>query len=850
MAHRHPRRALALATRADANSSNAVDRTLAAWASGLAHRELGELDLAESDLHRALDLARSADESRLVGRVMVSLALVEAFTGRHRQALSTLDVAEPHTEGADRGHLLMQRGIVQYWNGAIAEAVRTYDEARPLLTGVDPAAEARLLVNAGAALSFVGRLEDAEAQLAQAERLAGSTKQALVAATAMHNRAHVLALLGQLPAAFAAFERARVSYRRASGVGAHVESLRIDHAKALLGANLLAEAEAEAASVVRAANVTESGAAEARYVLAQIALAGGAAERAQQLAQDSRDGFARAGRESWSMLADSLAISAAAIEHPDAEAVDRALDTAARFDGIGYHLEATRMRITAARAAVRSGDARRALVLLAADRRTGRAGLAFDRMAVQQVSALCALTEGDHGSARRFARRGLRIFADNAVLLGAVELRARASANADYLASLGAGMAVSDRRPREFLEFVEAARLPATVLGASRGGLDESTQAGLAELRRLTYEHGQADSGAARMALAEQRAAAEQRVAALARTAAASAGPVPLVPEALDALGGRALVEYGEVDGEMYAVSVVAGRAALHHCGAVGALDRLIHGAAHAIHRLNRTGLSAASRSAALAALADDGDCLMRAVVPQRIRESSAPLLVVPAGPLHGLAWGALAGLQDRPVSATPSLLAWARRGAGPTVVPTSPLLVAGPGLPGARDELDLLQALHPGAVRLDADDSTVDAVIDAIGRCDLAHLACHGTFRRDNPLFSTLSLADGPLTMYDLDRVQRLPELFVLSACDAATSSVLAGGALLGLTAGLVASGARAVVAPINPVHDLRTAAVMERLHRQLVAGRPVDEALAATVSSSDGDESAAAMSFICVVG
>jgi CHAT domain-containing protein len=181
---------------------------------------------------------------------------------------------------------------------------------------------------------------------------------------------------------------------------------------------------------------------------------------------------------------------------------------------------------------------------------------------------------------------------------------------------------------------------------------------------------------------------------------------------------------------------------------------------------------------------------------------------------------------------------------------PRRPLLAAGPGLPGARDELNALGALYPGATRLDADDSRVDAVLGALVDCDLAHLACHGAFRRDNPLFSTLTLADGPLTMYDLEGLERLPELFVLSACDAAASSVLAGGALLGLTAGLVAFGARAVVAPLNPVHDLRTPAVMERLHRHLAAGIAVDEALAATIASSEGDEEAAAMSFIAVAG
>jgi CHAT domain len=54
-----------------------------------------------------------------------------------------------------------------------------------------------------------------------------------------------------------------------------------------------------------------------------------------------------------------------------------------------------------------------------------------------------------------------------------------------------------------------------------------------------------------------------------------------------------------------------------------------------------------------------------------------------------------------------------------------------------------------------------------------LAHIAAHGVFRSDNPMFSHLRLVDGPLTVYELERLARPPRTVILSACDSALSAV-----------------------------------------------------------------------------
>jgi CHAT domain-containing protein len=133
---------------------------------------------------------------------------------------------------------------------------------------------------------------------------------------------------------------------------------------------------------------------------------------------------------------------------------------------------------------------------------------------------------------------------------------------------------------------------------------------------------------------------------------------------------------------------------------------------------------------------------------------------------------------------------------------------------------------------------------LDLIGRSELVHLACHGAYRHDNPLFSTLRLVDGALTVFDLERCASLPRTMVLSACNVAMDAAVGGGALLGLASSLMTFGASTVIAPLTPVSDERLVAVMARLHRWLHDGVEPARALALAAVSDDGllDPTAAA--------
>jgi CHAT domain-containing protein len=150
--------------------------------------------------------------------------------------------------------------------------------------------------------------------------------------------------------------------------------------------------------------------------------------------------------------------------------------------------------------------------------------------------------------------------------------------------------------------------------------------------------------------------------------------------------------------------------------------------------------------------------------------------------------------------------------------------------------------------VRLSGRRATVEAVTAALGLADLAHIAADGIFRSDNPLFSHLQLADGPLTVYDLEQLPRAPRVLVLSACNSGLSGVRPGDELLGLSSALFSLGTATLVATVIPVPDESTRHLMLALHRQLRAGREPASALAEVQAAAAGNGDLLAQGFVCL--
>lgn len=128
-------------------------------------------------------------------------------------------------------------------------------------------------------------------------------------------------------------------------------------------------------------------------------------------------------------------------------------------------------------------------------------------------------------------------------------------------------------------------------------------------------------------------------------------------------------------------------------------------------------------------------------------------------------------------------------------------------------------------------------------GQRQVLHLAAHGNFRPDNPLFSGLALADGWLTTLDIFNLRLNASLVTLSACQTGRSTVGGGDELLGLMRALLYAGAASLVLTLWTVEDRSTAGLMQRFYQGLARKERKGSALRqAQLAFIQGDSAAPA--------
>ena len=142
---------------------------------------------------------------------------------------------------------------------------------------------------------------------------------------------------------------------------------------------------------------------------------------------------------------------------------------------------------------------------------------------------------------------------------------------------------------------------------------------------------------------------------------------------------------------------------------------------------------------------------------------------------------------------------------------------VADEQTPHVRDEIAALTPLFPEAVALLDDAATVASLRREAPFADVIHLACHGQFRPDNPLFSSLHLSDGWLTVRDTYDLNLNCALVTLSACETGVSAVAPGDELIGLARGFFAAGSPSLLLSLWTVDDDATAQLMTEFYKNL---------------------------------
>ncbi|MGH9776053.1 MAG: CHAT domain-containing protein [Candidatus Acidiferrales bacterium] len=110
-------------------------------------------------------------------------------------------------------------------------------------------------------------------------------------------------------------------------------------------------------------------------------------------------------------------------------------------------------------------------------------------------------------------------------------------------------------------------------------------------------------------------------------------------------------------------------------------------------------------------------------------------------------------------------------------------------------------------------------------------HIATHGLYRQDNPMFSCIRLGDGYLNLYDLYQMRLDSSMIALSGCATGMNVVAAGDELLGLQRGLFAAGATSLLLSLWDVYDRTTAELMKSIYQYLTQSGNIDSALQAAM-------------------
>ena len=147
------------------------------------------------------------------------------------------------------------------------------------------------------------------------------------------------------------------------------------------------------------------------------------------------------------------------------------------------------------------------------------------------------------------------------------------------------------------------------------------------------------------------------------------------------------------------------------------------------------------------------------------------------------------------------------------------------PPLEATLSEVDKIHRLIPKASVAKEGELTHNAVLAALQERDLVHIATHGVYEPQAPLFSALLTSPAKnqasrLSLYELTDVQIKAKLVVLSACDSGIGKLSQGDEIAGLTRTFLSAGARTVISSLWTVDDASTALLMEEFYRQLERG------------------------------
>ncbi|BCL24363.1 hypothetical protein GCM10017668_62060 [Streptomyces tuirus] len=816
-----------------------LDASVAHQVIGIWQRDFGDMRLALHHLRRAREYAARADSADREADVLATLGVALVHAGRTREGLAAFERGVARGAGHTRARVLYRRAYVWWVLGHHREALEDVRRAVPVLRQADDVIwTARALTLRATVHLALGAVERAEADFTAAEALWDTTGQEHDKADAVESRGLAAFRSGDVPAALRLLDEAEERYAR---LGTPTFMLNIRRCEVLMAAGLAPEALAEADTAI--GKLDGIGGQSTRK--AELLLA---AARAARPAGDPHTAIARAAlavrlfagqrRTWWETHARLVLIEARhAAGRGSGRLVADAAAVAGRLASFGSPA-APEASLLAGRIALDLGwtaDAERHLAVAARSRRSGPP---LARMTGWAAQALRAQAAGSARGVLEACRRGLDVLDDHRMTLGASELRARATEQGAELAALAQRASLVSGGPRRLLVWSE--RWRATVLSTppTRPPADPELLSGMTAFREIASR-----AEAARMegrpvpALEREQRRLEREIRSRTlhmRGEAPGDGDRFDVRRLLERLGDEVLlVELAVLGGRVQVLLCGRGRVRRFEAGLLAEAETEAEHVQAGLRRLAHPGAEAR-----LPVVEAAGRRLEELLLgPAAAQLGGGPVVIVPPGRLHRVPWALLPSLRERVLSVSPSAGSWLR--ARETAPPPEGchVLVRGPGLATGGAEVPELAGRYGCATVLEGDEARVPRVLEELDGAALAHIAAHGTFRADSPLFSSLRMADGPIVVHDFERLDRSPYRIILSCCDTARLASVGADELLGLVTALLPLGTAGVVACSAPVNDAAVVPLMLALHKGLDAGLSLAEALRDARAALPGD-------------
>lgn len=831
----------------DAQLASVVMQVDAARSHARTHRHFGRAARLYRAALRSLDrLERgsgpSADVALVRARALVGVASCETERGADRSVtLALLQEAEACASRAGDPAMVAtvrgNRGLLLLRTGELDAARREFDAAIDGM--VDPREMVPVLLNRGSLSLETGDLEAAVHDFERCRDLATDEAEVVFRPMAEHNLGYARYLAGDLPAALRSIDRAaEAAPPEHAGVGL------MDKAVVLFEAGLLTDAEDALRRAVDLLATTRGSRdlLDAQLAQARCLVSLGRYDDALRLARRTRARARRIAHPVLELRARLVALEARHGVLQESGSRDAFRRLVAVADGIEERAAAVpgAERLAGEAALVAAESLARARRWDEAGERLGRLPPSADlslgtRVRVEVVRALCAFGTGDRRAGVAAVRRGQRLLASQRLRLGAVEAVTAAAAHGIRLQVVDVEAALHTGSADALFDALERGRATFAGSGRVRPPDDPQTAELVVAARRLAERSRLVGPDDAVEQARLQREA--RRLQNRARERAWYAGgdgqvPRPATARRLRAelreLGSdRTVLDLATYRGRLLAVRVDRSGSRLFDLAAVDQVLERARRVRADQQVLANPLLPAPLHEAALRSLRHELDWLDRVLLLQAGVEGHA--YVAARDRLVSLPWTSLPSRRGTSTVVN----SWVARAAA-NWQPGPGLVVAGPDLRQATAEAAAVAEVWGGGGRvLTGDDATCAAVASALEGVPVVHLAVHGSHEPDNPVFSSVRLADGPLYAHELDGLDLTRSVVVLSACDVGGVSVRHGGEPLGLTSVLLRMGARAVVASVAPLRDDVAVRVMPALHRALRDGAPPGEALARAVAS-----------------